>query len=50
MKKFEDSIRKETIAEEVYIIKDIEYVDCKINGEDFKNTSRSYKIVIIKGH
>ncbi|MCR1972152.1 isoleucine--tRNA ligase [Clostridium cochlearium] len=36
VKKFEDSIRKETIAEEVLYNKDIEYVDCKINGEDFK--------------
>ncbi|SDL26866.1 Isoleucyl-tRNA synthetase [Clostridium cochlearium] len=36
VKKFEDSIRKETIAEEVLYNKDIEYVDCKINEEDFK--------------
>lgn len=36
VKKFEDSIRKETIAKEVLYNKDIEYVDCKINGEDFK--------------
>ncbi|NMA57442.1 DUF5915 domain-containing protein, partial [Clostridium cochlearium] len=36
VKKFEDIIRKETIAEEVLYNKDIEYVDCKINGEDFK--------------
>ncbi|RXI47941.1 isoleucine--tRNA ligase [Clostridium tetani] len=36
VEKFEDIIRKETIAEEVIYNEEREYVDCKINGEDFK--------------
>ena len=36
VKKFEHIIRKETIAEEVLYNEEREYVDCKINGEDFK--------------
>ena len=35
-RKFEDTIKKETIAEEVIYNESKEYVDCKINGEDFK--------------
>ncbi|KHO40327.1 isoleucyl-tRNA synthase [Clostridium tetani] len=36
VEKFEDIIRKETIAEEVIYNEEREYIDCKINGEDFK--------------
>lgn len=36
VRKFENTIKKETIAEEVIYNESKEYTDCKINGEDFK--------------
>ncbi|MBC2400194.1 isoleucyl-tRNA synthetase [Clostridium tetanomorphum] len=36
VRKFEDVIKKETLCVDIYYNEEREYVDCKINGEDFK--------------
>ncbi|WP_097026627.1 isoleucine--tRNA ligase [Clostridium peptidivorans] len=36
VKKFEDTIKKETLSVEIKYNKEVEYADTKINGEDFK--------------
>ncbi|MBM7870615.1 isoleucyl-tRNA synthetase [Clostridium pascui] len=36
VKKFEDNIKKETLSMEIKYNENVEYVDTKINGEDFK--------------
>ena len=36
VRKFEEYIKKETLTVDIYYNEEKEYVDCKINGEDFK--------------